>query len=182
MEISQTQPVHQHASSVLWSWVLLTSQAAPTHLNEQAGEFGWQLSSSCFDVMLHQEAHAPDPTHRDGDLWGEERARQGGTLPLPQSNRDRLCPGPRNLQDPGPSHKQTPPTYTTSHPRLLDKLSCRQVALAMTQTKPVSRLPRSGVQRPSDLEGTCRCSHPNSSLFTDDGTESQDQVVAQGHR
>lgn len=98
------------------------------------------------------------------------RATGTGSVPVPVISRTL-----------GP-HTSNSPTYTTSHPRLLDKLSCRQVALAMRQKKPVSRLPRSGVQRPSDLEGTCRCSHPNSSLFTDDGTESQDQVVARGHR
>jgi hypothetical protein len=49
---------------------------ASTHLNEQAGESGWQLSTSCLDVVLHQEAHAPDSTHCNGDLWNMEQARQ----------------------------------------------------------------------------------------------------------
>lgn len=75
----------------------------PTHLNEQTGESGRQLSSSSLNVVPHQEAHAPDPAHCNGDLGvGRQRARWD-SIPLPpQSSRARSNPFPSKLQGPLP--------------------------------------------------------------------------------
>lgn len=92
----------------------------PTHLNEQAGEFGRQLSSSGLDVVLHQEAHAPDPTHGDGDLESEQRARQGASSSLLGAAGPYTIPSPGTSGDPGsPPAVPTPPP-TTSPPRPFD--------------------------------------------------------------
>lgn len=86
-------------------WRVLRSAAShrpgcPAHLNEQAGESGGQLSSSRLNVMLHEEAHAPDPAHCNGDLRKEGRARQGGIWLLPRDSRARHDPIPQ--ESPGP--------------------------------------------------------------------------------
>ena len=92
----------------------------PTHLNEQAGEFGRQLSSSGLDVVLHQEAHAPDPAHSDGDLESEWKARRRASSSLLRAAGPGTVPSPGISGDPGsPPPVPTPPS-TTSLPRLSD--------------------------------------------------------------
>lgn len=87
----------------------------PAHLNEQAGEFGRQLSSSGLDVVLHQEAHAPDPAHSDGDLDSEWKARWGASGSLLGAAGSGTVPSPGISGDPGspPPVPTPPPTITT---------------------------------------------------------------------
>lgn len=50
-------------------------------------------------MILHEEAHAPNPTHGNGDLWrAAARATQGGATPFPpamqQQNQELYRPSP----------------------------------------------------------------------------------------
>lgn len=117
---------HPQSASNTWTHfrcLLVTGPShepgCPAHLNEQAGEFGRQLSSSGLDVVLHQEAHAPDPAHSDGDLESEWRARQGASGSLLRAAGPYTIPSLGISGDPGPPPPvPTPPP--TSPPRPFD--------------------------------------------------------------
>lgn len=103
------------------TWCLLVTgpshePGCPAHLNEQAGEFGRQLSSSGLDVVLHQEAHARTPL----TAWGsgsERRARQGASGSLLRA-AGPCHPFPRHFWGPWPSTTvPTPPPNITSKTR-----------------------------------------------------------------
>ena len=121
---ARAQLVQALACGALRSWAP-HRPGGPAHLNEQAGEFGGQLSSSRLNVMLHQEAHASDPAHRNGDLWREESATKGSIQLLPSlEQRGKAQPRSPGISRILALHQQPPnPTpktcllYTSPSPR-----------------------------------------------------------------
>lgn len=53
-----------------------------THLNEEAGEFGRQVSCIGLYVVFHEEAHPSDATHSNWDLQCQEESKNvnGGVV------------------------------------------------------------------------------------------------------